>query len=255
MKKISSKIIISVLLAVFLWSGIGFGIFTVNKSYAEDAPTFYSSGLQSPADNASNLWPTTEPATVEIEVPKSDATQNIDSANLPVIQQDNSSFGTNRPATEMVKLPDGTIHTGGNAVASTEVSSWGGFTAWVADIVAGVVNLPGFATASGILYVIGVIEAFFVVIASAIFDGMMILTIQKFSAITASSGIDVVWAVFRDIINIFFIFILLYTSIRIITGTASGKIKSMVANVIAGNNAVPFCANILPENVFAPANV
>ncbi len=58
-------------------------------------------------------------------------------------------------------------------------------------------------------------------------------TVLKMSTVINGTGaINAAWKVFRDLSNIFFIFILIYIAISTIIGTAGGQTKKMLINVI-----------------------
>lgn len=188
MKKTSSKIIISVLLAVLLWSGVGFN-------------------FQKTADYQNNK----SDIKISILIEKAYAAPSI-------------SF---TPST----------------TATSSKSLWEKFKSgvfFVTDTIGGLKNIASFSTTYGLLYVVGIIQAFWVTVSAAVFDGMMILSIQKFPDIVANSGVEIAWSVLRNIINISFIFILLYIAITTILGNIGPKAKSTIAKVIVAAILINF---------------
>ncbi len=108
------------------------------------------------------------------------------------------------------------------------------------NLTGGVLNGPLFLAWSGFLYLVSLILSLAVFLSAGLFDGMMILSISKFSSVVNSSGVEDGWGIIRNFINISFIFILLYISISIILGTFGPKKKSTVASVIVAALLINF---------------
>ncbi|KKT45284.1 MAG: hypothetical protein UW34_C0001G0043 [Parcubacteria group bacterium GW2011_GWA2_44_15] len=68
--------------------------------------------------------------------------------------------------------------------------------------------------------------------AGLIFDASMYFTIHLSDLMQKVPVVDIGWKIFRDLANIFFIFILLWVAIGTILNLVSGKTKEMVINLI-----------------------
>lgn len=77
------------------------------------------------------------------------------------------------------------------------------------------------------------ILSFFLYLAGTLFDVVLnILVFDIKDTLDKISVIDEIWAVFRDLANILFIFLLLYASIRIIIDAGASKVGSLISKVI-----------------------
>ncbi len=76
------------------------------------------------------------------------------------------------------------------------------------------------------------IAAFFLYLAGWFLDLCLLFTLNISSLIARVPVVDIGWKIFRDLANIFFIFILLWIAISTILGLSSGKTKEMLAHLI-----------------------
>jgi len=84
-----------------------------------------------------------------------------------------------------------------------------------------------------ILQIIAIpILSFFLRIAAAMLDMAVNFTLSTTIYRTTTSGVVIVWALMRDICNITFIFVLLWSAIQMIVGIAGANAKKMIANVV-----------------------
>lgn len=91
------------------------------------------------------------------------------------------------------------------------------------------------ACAAGVMNIIMWIVSWILFIAGLCFDASMYFTIHISDLINGNPGIPVVsigWTIFRDLANIFFIFILLWIAISTILGINSGKTKELLTHLI-----------------------
>lgn len=106
------------------------------------------------------------------------------------------------------------------------------FASKAGDVAAGVLLSPVFGIWSGVLYITSAVLGIFTYLFAALFDMAITLSVSNFRLISDSSGILITWSIIKNLINISFIFILLYISISIILGNFGPKKKSTVASVI-----------------------
>jgi hypothetical protein len=103
----------------------------------------------------------------------------------------------------------------------------------VADIAGGIVGVfTWYGPVAAVLLAIGSICNFIVGIQALIFDSLLWISMTNFGPIIDSSGIATAWTIIRNLINVSFIFIILYIAISIILGDFSPKKKSTVAGVV-----------------------
>jgi len=103
----------------------------------------------------------------------------------------------------------------------------------IGDYTAGALALPFVLPIQKFLVVLNVIVAAFAAIAGGLFDlsiSFAILNIKDF--FTSGGVVDVIWTMIRDMVNISFIFILLYLAITKILGSWGVKQKTTIINVI-----------------------
>jgi hypothetical protein len=164
MKKISSKIIISLLLAIFIFGGMGFISCLSEKVFA--ATTTTSLG----------------------------ADQNL-----------GASIKNLAGGFKISKLVDYSL----GSAAKVPITAY-----------------------SFILFVFTLLINALVFVFAALLDLITYLSIGQFKSVVDSTGITLAWATIRDIINISFIFVLLYISITTILGSAGPKQKATIAHVV-----------------------
>jgi hypothetical protein len=142
-------------------------------------------------------------------------------------------------AQDVVDGPSGTVE--GTVSHAEETGSHenkgGGFWEWLAGLPETIIIGPigtTVMTVNGVLLqaiAIPVLSILFR-ISAAMLDHAVIFTLSTDIFKTTSSGVSIVWSIIRDICNIAFIFILLWSSIQMILGLSSGKTKKMVADVV-----------------------
>lgn len=192
MKKISSKIIISLLLAVFLWSGFRF---TTPKTIAA-----VDCSAELTAHNASPTDP------------------------YKLTQYQNCLEYARDEYTN-----DGVWYAGIKSDYETAASNSVGT---LADIIIGVWNIKEATILNAWLLLIFTILSFLLSIAASILDFFIHLSLGGFKNFIDSSNIVDTWRIIRDIINISFIFILLYISISTIIGGIGIKTKVLIKDII-----------------------
>ena len=209
MKKISSKIIISVLLAV-----VFFGGFSLN----------YRNGKINTTLGVKNIYAAVD-CTAEATAAKGapvGSSANVIYKNC-LQQQIDELKGTNSSA----QLVDD-IWTG--AMTFTKgVHDAAGKTV---DVALGLAKLPAFAVLATWLLIIGTVINAITFIIAMVFDAIFEISMMSFSTIITSAGVDTAWEIIRNIINISFIFVLLYIAISIILGSFGPSKKSTVAGVV-----------------------
>ena len=132
-------------------------------------------------------------------------------------------------------FPDNTVASGVNTVASStgvNPDTGIGYKGFIYSLI---------MLGNGILlqFIIIPILSLLFYLSSHILDTATIFTLSTTifgntadTASGAASGINTVWILIRNICNITFIFILLWTAIQTITGIASANTKKMIANVV-----------------------
>lgn len=173
MKKISSKIIVFLLVTLILWGGVGFlfknnqinHLFGIEKVYAQSSP--YTAGL----------------------------------------------IGTGS------SLDSSTTH--GTAQTSLGL-----------DVLAGVAKIVGRVIADLDQLILIPLLGLLVRMAAYLVDLATKFTLDSKNISNVDEAIKTVWSMVRNIFNITFIFILLYTAIRTIIGSVNVKTKEMLANVV-----------------------
>lgn len=127
------------------------------------------------------------------------------------------------------------------AVGSEEMSWWKKVGVSVTDLAVGVLGTGAYsagiiATLSGILTLLYPILA----IVAAFFDASIQMSISGFKTFVDSSSIVDSWVIIRDVLNISFIFIILYIAITTIIGGAGVKTKVLIKDVIIGAILINF---------------
>jgi hypothetical protein len=103
----------------------------------------------------------------------------------------------------------------------------------IADIAGGIVGVfTWYGPVAAVLLAIGSICNIIVGEMALYFDALLWISMTSFGSIIDSSGIATAWTIIRNLINISFIFIILYIAISIILGDFGPKKKSTVAGVV-----------------------
>jgi hypothetical protein len=201
MKKLSFKIIAIFLLAITLWSGVGFDF--INKKIS-----------LVPKVSAASL---TDYCTGSVDWEACEFTYN---QTLQANGGDASKIATSSYS--------GAKYSDGN-----DEGFWQGIVKYAGGLVTGTLGKTVMMINGIILQIIVIpVLSIFLRIAAAMLDMALNFTLSTTIYSTTSSGVVIVWTLIRDICNITFIFILLYTAIKTIIGSASADTKKMIANVI-----------------------
>ncbi len=88
------------------------------------------------------------------------------------------------------------------------------------------------ACAANLMYIIMWIFSWILWLSGKILDMSIYYTLNLSDLLTHVPVVDIGWKIFRDLANIFFIFILLWVAIGTILGLVSGKTKEMLLNLI-----------------------
>lgn len=88
------------------------------------------------------------------------------------------------------------------------------------------------ACVASIVYMLMWIVSWFLFLAGFIFDQSMNFTLNIADLMTRIPVVDIGWKIFRDLANIFFIFILLWIAISTILGFNSGKTKELIVHLV-----------------------
>ena len=102
-----------------------------------------------------------------------------------------------------------------------------------------VINGLMFYTNMG-LYITYTIAMFFVYLMGVLFNLAITVTISNISAFLPKNVMAEMWTLFRDLTNVIFVFILLYTGFQTILGNGGSKIKSIIINVIIASILLNF---------------
>lgn len=197
MQKVSSKLIISFLLAILLWTGVGFD-FGVKRVEAAAITAAERAQIVSHCNSSYSA--------------KADISKCI--ANL--IKQKQGPSGVN--------------NSGGWFIFREGFSNMANFTR---DAV-----IKGFAY---LIYVILLACNKLLALAGNLFDTAMYYSIYMMSDfVGASTAIPITWAVIRNMINITFIFILLWVAIKTILGLSSANTKKMISGVVVAALLINF---------------
>jgi hypothetical protein len=96
----------------------------------------------------------------------------------------------------------------------------------------GIPSLNLDACAASIVYIIMWIFSWFLWLAGKILDMSIYYTLNMADLMKHVPIVDIGWRIFRDLANILFIFILLWTAIGTILGLATGKTKEIIVNLV-----------------------
>jgi hypothetical protein len=229
MKKISSKIIISFLLAIFLFGGIGFGVGKDNNNItiqigAEKVLAAGGAEACGPEPVPANP---SAPAYITWRKCVADAAAGIAAESL----ETNGWFQFKQTFKNMPGVF-------ADKAVKTAVAVVGGFLQLI------------------IIPVLGVILR----IMAALLDQSIQFALNSVHISDVNDSIVIVWALIRNIFNITFIFILLWSAIQMIIGVASANAKKVIANVIIAALLINFslfitrilidAGNILATNMY-----
>jgi hypothetical protein len=117
---------------------------------------------------------------------------------------------------------------------------WWNITRSTADIGAGLATAGTSALVLAFLAPIAAILAGVLSIVAALLDASVHISIQGFKLFIDSTDIVSIWVIIRDVLNISFIFILLYIAITTIIGGAGVKTKVQLKDVIIGAILINF---------------
>jgi hypothetical protein len=193
MKKISSKILISFVLATFLWSGVGG--FRIQKSFAQETPNPCTE-----LKNAVGTAPLYNPFGENLE-----------------FEAYKERYLAYQKCLEDQKGPgfwEGLVIDAGTAIMNG--------IAKVVMVVNGII----------LQLIVIPLASFLLRIAGSILNNAIEFTLSTKIFYEASNGINLTWSIVRNIFNITFIFILLWTAIKTILGSAGTNTKKMIANVV-----------------------
>src|SRR3989338_8061375 len=88
------------------------------------------------------------------------------------------------------------------------------------------------ACVANIVYMLMWIVSWFLFLAGYIFDISMHFTLNISDLMTRVPVVDIGWKFFRDLANVFFIFILLWIALSTILGLNSGKTKELIVHLV-----------------------
>ena len=121
-----------------------------------------------------------------------------------------------------------------DSLASSDSGSFiGGIIKGLANYSAGAANLPAFIGWVTILHTLNILTAVLTAVMGAVFDlsiNFSILSVKQF--FLPGGVVDTMWVMLRDLVNITFIFILLYIAITKIIGSWGIKAKSQLSSLI-----------------------
>jgi len=103
-------------------------------------------------------------------------------------------------------------------------------------VVAATTFLSWYAT----LYSIAILMSVILATSAGLFTSALFFSVENFASMVNAVGIETIWAIFRNFINILFIFLMLYEAIKIIVGQSGSKGKTTVANIIISALLVNF---------------
>lgn len=262
MNSFSKKIILIPLLTIFLWSG--FGIFNSQYAFAQDTQQMYS-GVNSDTQAISDLLNSDlldeTPSGVMINVPNNTSldTSAVDTsgsgASYTPAQQNTNITGSNIgyqtdssgqviPGTQSIngqatesgtagtEDSSGTSKNLGEALLGIITGNISKDISLISDYVIGSLAKPFITAYTFIIFVFTLLINALVFVFAAILDLITYLSIGKFKSVVDASGITLAWTIMRNLLNISFIFVLLYISITTILGSAGPKQKSTIAQVI-----------------------
>lgn len=238
---ISRRIIISLLLALFLWSGVG-ELFTTKNfeplrlstkiALAQDGtPDFSQSGIVMPPPTWGDTGATTFDSSGALDGVNSDGL-TPDPGTIPVTTVTQPQVTNIIPTTATEPPPAPPEATAPGNDLGWDVMLKRIFGDHFKDLAGGVLNASVFAAWYGILFLLSVILSFAVFVSALLFDQIMVISIIKFADIVNASGMMAGWVIIRNFINIAFIFILLYLAITTIIGSLGVKQKTTIASVV-----------------------
>ena len=254
MKKLSSKIIIFLLVTTFLFCGVNFGWGKSNIEVVYALTTLEESiKIKNAADDycreKSNYVTCRDKYLLDGGPPqetKATPTKTVPetiSAPAPSTEMRKAAEDYCREKSNYRTCRDKYLLDGGppQETVATSTEEKEGSVGWTlaklgikaADIASGIF-FTGPAWVAIMLWlvpIIGILGGIAAIVAG-VFDLVLNISISTFGNIVDSAGITTAWEMIRNVINISFIFILLYISISIILGDFGPKKKSTVAGVV-----------------------
>jgi hypothetical protein len=256
MPKLFSKIIIALLLTVAIWGG-------GKVAYAADCSQLTGNGLANcEIYNRNNDG--SNPASIKIQTSTGEETEVFPDGRAIVFRPDGTreskfpdgSRATYNPATgEYINISatgeqtvtnigasapsDASFMTAWGNNAPTGKDWWNGIKS-LGDIVAGIYNFPEFAVMAGWLSLIYGLLSMILALGAALLDQSIRVSIGGFSDFVKTVNIVDSWVIIRDIINISFIFIILYIAITTIIGGIGVKTKVQLKDVVIGAILINF---------------
>ncbi len=155
-----------------------------------------------------------------------------------------TSFAVNGAPAPVVNTPATTVGT--SAVASSAPTpagaakndnwfskSWSSLGSKFANYGAGVLEASVMWTIQIVLYVLGIIGGTLVAIAGSLFDLALNFSVFQFKALLDNTtSLNTLWALFRDFVNISFIFMLIYIAIKKILSSEGFNEKKLIGALI-----------------------
>jgi hypothetical protein len=114
--------------------------------------------------------------------------------------------------------------------ATSTTSWWDNLKEAPGNYALGVVTQPVFLALQTILFVIGLLLALILGVIGMVFDAAIKMSVNDLG--TVINGLNGIWIFFRDIVNVSFIFILLYIAIKKIIGASGLDEKKAIGNVV-----------------------
>lgn len=214
MKKISSKFILSLLLAIFLWSGAGFNL-DIQKVFAQTATPSDCSAEKA----ASDKWGSVE-TTKALEKCLAEKEHREALANC---KPDNPRYQECIDAVNQAEKSK-------NEPQSSYV--WDGIVDTIKVIVKGPLYIAMSLIAGMWQLIIIPILGVLVKLSASVLDEAVKYTLDTTNITSITEAITTVWIKLRDFFNVTFIFILLYTAIKTIIGSQDSNTKKMIIGVI-----------------------
>lgn len=239
MRKVFNKIIISFLLILIFIGGVS--VFSVNKVFAATDCTAQENVVSQLAREGvvdpdlesalqACLTKQQQEATAAIQRIRPDA-PTVCKAEFDIFDKDRTNVANHQAYNACMKK-ELTIAEAETAVAAVNVSFWDAIYKGVETLGQGPLKIV-LTVISGIFqFAIIPVLGFLIRIIASSLDMAIQFTLDSKNISNINAAVTNAWALVRNIFNITFIFILLYTAIRTIIGSASANTKKMIANVV-----------------------